>query len=265
MFVKTSSIKRKLSNFSYSLFNKIENNGNCNFSINGEEAFLKNCLQFLKSQNTKITIFDVGANVGHYSEKILELAKGNDLVLHVFEPTKNCFDDLSKRFSRNDSVILNNLGLSDSNDTRTIYYDSKGSSLASLYMRNLDTYKVTFNQSEKITLTKLSEYVENQEIKHIHFIKIDIEGHELFALNGFEDYLNSSFIDFLQFEYGGANLDSHTTLLDFYNLFKEHDFSLAKIMPTGLELREYSPCMENFQYANYVAISNRVLNDYFHI
>lgn len=49
-------------------------------------------------------------------------------------------------------------------------------------------------------------------------------------------YLNSNFIDYIQFEYGGADLDSHK----------------------GLKVRDYKPYMGNFQYSNYVAISNRI-------
>ncbi|GLI54154.1 FkbM family methyltransferase [Thermodesulfovibrio yellowstonii] len=105
----------------------------------------------------------------------------------------------------------------------------------------------------------MDEYIEENNIKHIDFIKIDIEGHELKAFYGFGSYLNSDFIDYIQFEYGGANLDSHTSLMDIYKFFEERNFSIAKIMQKGLELRKYSPFMENFMYANYVAISNRVL------
>ncbi|PIY58809.1 MAG: methyltransferase FkbM, partial [Candidatus Yonathbacteria bacterium CG_4_10_14_0_8_um_filter_43_17] len=89
--------------------------------------------------------------------------------------------------------------------------------------------------------------------------KIDVEGHELSTLSGFGKYLNADFIDFIQFEYGGANLDSHTNLLDFYNLLTPIGFKIAKVMSQSLELREYSPRMDNFVYSNYVAISGKLL------
>ncbi|MHA3098249.1 FkbM family methyltransferase [Acinetobacter brisouii] len=92
------------------------------------------------------------------------------------------------------------------------------------------------------------------------FIKIDIEGHELKAFEGFECYMDSSFIDYIQFEYGGVNLDSHTSLMEIYNFFKKRGFSIAKLMPNGLLIRDYQPWMDNFMYSNYVAISNKVLD-----
>jgi hypothetical protein len=87
-----------------------------------------------------------------------------------------------------------------------------------------------------------------------------IEGHELKAFEGFGKYLNSDFIDYIQFEYGGANLDSHSSLMEIYKLFSNSGFKIAKVMSNSLELREYSPFMDNFNYCNYVAISNKMAN-----
>ena len=76
------------------------------------------------------------------------------------------------------------------------------------------------------------------------------------AFHGLGDYLNSGFIDVIQFEYGGANLDSHTSLMDIFYLLNSSGFELYKIMPSYLQYRQYKPFMENFQYANYVALSS---------
>ena len=45
MFTKTSYIKRKIRSLSLRIFNKVENNGNCNFDRNGEKAFIDNLLK----------------------------------------------------------------------------------------------------------------------------------------------------------------------------------------------------------------------------
>jgi hypothetical protein len=105
----------------------------------------------------------------------------------------------------------------------------------------------------------MDEYIESKNIKHINFIKIDIEGHELRAFEGFGKYINGDFIDYIQFEYGGANLDSHTSLMEIYKFLESRGFLIAKVMRNGLEIRSYKPFMENFNYANYVAISKRVV------
>lgn len=206
-------------------------------------------------------MFDIGANVGEYSSMLLDNSKKNgvELNLHLFEPTKGCFETISKKFESKNNVTLNNFGVSDSNDTAKIFYDKEQSGLASLYQRNLDSYNLELNQSEEIVLKRMDEYIEEKNIEHIDFIKIDIEGHELKAFNGFGSYLNSDFIDYVQFEYGGANLDSHSSLMEIYKFFEERGFSVTKMMPDGLEVRKYSPFMDNFNYSNYVAVSNKVI------
>jgi hypothetical protein len=82
----------------------------------------------------------------------------------------------------------------------------------------------------------------------------------LAVLEGLGSYLRGDFIDFVQFEYGGTNLDSHTRLMDFYLLFEQSGFKVAKIMPKGLDIRPYNPWMDNFQYANFVAISTKIID-----
>ena len=71
--------------------------------------------------------------------------------------------------------------------------------------------------------------------------------------------MNGDFIDYIQFEYGGANLDSHSSLMEIYKLLSDNGFKVTKVMPNGLEIREYAPFMDNFNYSNYVAISEKVI------
>ena len=57
----------------------------------------------------------------------------------------------------------------------------------------------------------------------------------------------------------GANIDSHSSLMELYKFFKDRNFSVAKMMPNGIELRSYGSYMDNFNYSNYVAITNKIL------
>ena len=257
MFIKTSYIKRKLRGLSLKIFNAIENNGNCNFDKNGEEVFIDNLLNSFKNGGVKV-VFDVGANIGKYSKMIVNKSANIDIVLHLFEPTKSCFESITEKFKSKENIRLNNYGVSDQNTTATIYYDKETSGLASLYQRNLDSYNMELNKSEEVVLKRLDDYIAENNIQHIDFIKIDVEGHELKAFEGFGKYLNSGFIDYIQFEYGGANLDSHSSLMEIYKLLNDGGFKIAKIMKKGLEVREYTPYMDNFNYSNYVAVSNKV-------
>jgi len=177
--------------------------------------------------------------------------------MHLFEPTKSCFEELKKKFLNIQNIFLNNFGISNIQGNSIIYYDKEKSGLASLYKREINK---EMDIKENILLKRMENYIEEKKIKYIDFIKIDVEGHELKVLESFGKYLSFDFINYIQFEYGEANLDSHTTLRELYKLLESNGFKIAKIMQNGLEIRDYKSYMENFQYANYVAISRKVLN-----
>ncbi|MCP8689371.1 FkbM family methyltransferase [Marinobacterium sedimentorum] len=263
MFTKVSFFKKKLRGLSLKIFYSIENNGNSNLNENGERVFVNNILKYFidKKCTDKIVVFDVGANAGDYARLITDVAKKCDsnVSLHLFEPQRKCFIKLSSIFG-NGAAKLNGFGVSDEEQETLIYYDKEESTLASLHNRNLKYYDLDLALSEKVQLRRLDSYIEENNIGHINFIKLDVEGHELKALVGLGKYLDSKFIDFIQFEYGGANLDSHTSLLQLYDLLEDKGFCISKVMPKGLEIRKYQPYMENFSYANYAAISSEVID-----
>lgn len=261
MFIKSSYIKQKLRNLSFMIFNFLENNNDCRFDRNGERNFIdKLFIKFMEKPNKKRIIFDIGGNVGDYSKIILDNAEknGTEIELHIFEPTEACFNELKSQFNKKTNVFLNNFGVSNAKTSSRIYYDKEKSGLASLYQRNLDSYSINLDNSEEILLEKMEDYIKEKKISHIDFVKIDIEGHELKAFDGFGRHLRPDFVDYIQFEYGGANLDSNTSLMELYVFFEEKGFKIAKVMPKGLEIRKYSPIMENYNNANYVAISKDI-------
>jgi FkbM family methyltransferase len=260
MKIKTQSyLYKKLRNLFWVLFHKMENNCNSDFKSNGEEDFINSLLK--KYNNSKLTIFDIGANIGKYTDILLDKSKQHNVTptIHVFEPTSNCFKILEEKFQKNQSVILNKTGISDKEGNVTIYFDKEGSSFASLYQRDITDSKIKLSQQENIQLTRLDNYIEANKIEHIHFLKIDIEGHDLSGLKSLGKYLNNNFIDYIQFEYGGTTLDAKVTLHDFFNLLDPCGFTISKVKSRCLEIREYETLMENFNYANYIAISKKIL------
>jgi len=262
-FYKMSFVKRKIRTLCWKIFNYIENNNNTNFERNGEKLFLESMIMFYVENNCKeLIIFDVGANVGNYSKMLMSLLKNKKLnyKFYLFEPTKSCCEVLNKTFN-DKNIQINCFGLSDEEKITEIYFDEEKSGLASLYKRKLDHYDINFEKSELVMLKRADKFIESIGLSHINLVKIDVEGHEIKVLKGFGRFLCSDFIDFIQFEYGGAFLDSHTNLIDIYYLLENCGFKIAKIMPRGLEIRDYAPYMEIFQYSNYVAISQRILDN----
>jgi hypothetical protein len=70
--------------------------------------------------------------------------------------------------------------------------------------------------------------------------------------------LDPAFVDFVQFEYGGTNLDAGVSLKALFDLFERAGFVVARLMPRGLRVLPYGPWMDNYSYANYVAMSGKI-------
>ncbi len=260
MKIKTPNRWReKLTTKLLGLVYRLDNSGNAVFEQNGEKNFID---QISADYPGSFTVFDVGANLGKYTGLILDTrAGGTKDEFHLFEPQKSCFARLTEKFAGRPNVFLNNFGLSDRAGEFTIYKDAEESGLTSLYRRNLDFYGLELSTEENVALNRADDYIAGHGLAKINLVKIDIEGHEISALRGFGKYLNSDFIDFIQFEYGGANLDSRTNLLDFYNLLEPAGFLICKMMPRGMERRPYHPRLDNFVNQNFVAISRNICDN----
>jgi hypothetical protein len=101
---------------------------------------------------------------------------------------------------------------------------------------------------EKIILKKLDDYCAENGINEIHFLKMDIEGHEFKCLEGAKRMLNAG-----KFEFGGCNIDSRTFFQDFWYLL--HDkYKIYRIVKNGLVLiSSYNERLEIFKNINFFA------------
>ena len=223
-----------------------------NFRESGELYVLKTLASKFKSEK-KILIFDVGGNVGNYAKTISEVF-GENTSIYSFEPSKVTFEMFQATTKGITNITPYNFGFSDSVDELLLFTDKNGSGLASVYERNLVHFNISMNQSEKIQLSTIDAFCQSEKIEYIHFLKLDIEGHELKALIGAKGMLDNGLIETIQFEFGGCNIDSRTYFQDFYYLLNEK-YKIYRILKDGLtEIANYSEIAEIFTTANYLAI-----------
>lgn len=221
------------------------------------ELYVAKYIQNKFEKEPVIIIFDVGANIGNYSKALSNLF-GTKAKIFSFEPSKETFDLFLKTTMDCKNVVSNNFGFSDKEYNQVLFSNVEGSGLASVYQRKLDHFGIKMDKTEEIKLTTIDTYCTENKIERIHFLKLDIEGHELNALKGAKNMINDKKIDFIQFEFGGCNIDSRTYFQDFYYFLKDN-YTIYRILKNGIyELPTYQEAYEVFITVNYLAIKKGV-------
>ena len=223
-----------------------------NFRQSGELFVLK-YIQNKLEKEPSIVIFDVGANIGNYSKALSDIFNAKARIFS-FEPSKKTFEIFIKATKEYKNIIPNNLGFSDNEHDQILFTDLEGSGLASVYQRKLEHLGINMDKTEEIKLTTIDSYCAKNKIERIHFLKLDIEGHELNALNGAKKMISDKKIDFIQFEFGGCSIDSRTYFQDFYYLLKDN-YTIYRILKDDIyELSNYKEIYEIFITTNFLAI-----------
>lgn len=223
-----------------------------NFRESGELNILKHINHKFINEKS-LVIFDVGGNAGNYSMALSSFFSSN-ATIHSFEPSKKTYEIFLETTKSIKNIIPNNFGFSDTDKNQLLYTNSIGSGLASMYKRRLEHFGISMDKNEEIKLSTIDDYCEINNIDRIHFLKLDIEGHEIKALNGAAKMISSRKIDVIQFEFGGCNIDSRTYFQDFYYLLKDN-YQIYRVLKDGLrEIQTYKEIHEIFITINYLAI-----------
>ncbi len=139
---------------------------------------------------------DVGANIGLFSEAILEgrpKAKG-----FLFEPVKDMHSRCAARFGSDPRITLENFALGQESGQATIFkarYNPGGNSLVEeLMFDKRDVSEVVENpdhESEEIQIEVFDDYAKSKGLDFVHFIKTDTEGFDYRVLQGMMGFLNA--------------------------------------------------------------------------
>lgn len=201
----------------------------------------------------KPILFDIGANIGEYTKEMCRIW-GNHTEIHAFEPSKYTFELLKKNVEMYPNVKVNNVGCSNVPEKRIMFTDTDGSGITSIYQRRVAHYNIHMDKYVPAEFVTVDDYCEQNDISNINFMKIDVEGHELSVLQGSSKMLSNKKIDYIQFEFGGTDIDSRTFFQDFWYLLHDN-YRIYRILQNGLhEITEYNERCELFEYVNYLAV-----------
>lgn len=130
-------------------------------------------------------VFDVGANIGWYSNFLAKHFK--DIEIHSFEPDPENFKLLSSNLKLNNSqnVILNNCGIGEKVGVLKLFLYKNGN------LGRHSMLDINNRPSIDVDITSFDEYinVKSIDVSKISFLKIDIEGFEYFAFLGGKEFL----------------------------------------------------------------------------
>jgi len=225
----------------------------------GEIIVLERIRSLLPAQ---VCLFDVGANIGKYSEILEKLFSDRQYQIHAFEPSRATMELFASNpdLKNKGQIQQNNFALGRCDGEFTLFSDSNGSGLASMTKRRLDHFNIAFDRSEVCKVETLDNYCAMNNIKRIDLLKVDVEGHELDVLEGARKMFSSEAIQFVQFEFGGCNIDTKTFIQDFFYFFKPFNFKIYRITPSGTcqHLSSYRECYEQFITTNFLAVHSAV-------
>jgi FkbM family methyltransferase len=125
-----------------------------------------NTLRLNYPLNETSIVFDVGGYFGQWSEKIYQKYKCK---IFIFEPIKKYFDNLNEKFSTTSNIKTYNFGLSNKDFHTEIILDGDGSSIYS---------KEECKDKEKIFLKNILTFIDENNIKNIDLLKLNVEGEE---------------------------------------------------------------------------------------
>lgn len=173
----------------------------------------KKIINFFKKKfnNQLLDIIDIGAHKGETIDLLLKNFKINKI--YAFEPNKNLFKILKKKFGKlNNSVMMYNIGIGQKNEHKNlnIMVDSSSSTFNNInrtsdyFKRKQKIFNFFFKNTEfikaqqKIEINKLSNIIDIKKINRVDLLKIDTEGYEYNVLKGInnEDFKKIKFIYF---------------------------------------------------------------------
>lgn len=220
------------------------------------EVFVVNYIKNYFEAKTNLVMFDVGANLGHYST-LLSQTFGEKGMIHSFEPSAKTFASLTKNTENYKNTTTHHFALGSEITESFLFSDRDESGLASLYQRRLDHFNIEMDKKEKIKIKTLDAFCAEEKIGHIHFLKIDVEGYEKSVLDGAQNMLAKGAVDFIQFEFGGCNIDSRVFFQDFYCLLNDK-YQIFRVVKDGLfPINTYKETYEIFSETNFLAQRRR--------
>lgn len=186
---------------------------------------------FLNKKKSGLIVFDVGCNINMTLGDVLVDFTG--LVLksglpvnqvYGFEPVH--WQRFAERYKEDTRVTVVQKALAEQCGKRTIFCP-KPHGLSSLIHR--EVFKTLPDKANEIEIDcdTVDSFMNANDIQHIDYLKIDVEGAELSVLKGAKNALKNAMISGGQFEYGVTLDEAGTSLKEVVSFLKENEYHIC--------------------------------------
>jgi FkbM family methyltransferase len=169
-----------------------------------EKAELQELSEVIVRSQRRGAALDIGANIGNHSFFLASLFT----TVHAFEPNESVVPLLKYNLRNKSNVVVHAFGASSDNTTlpAEVPPDNIGGGRVLSDATASDGFQTSFE------VRRLDEEAELAALGSIDFIKMDIEGHELEAINGMASLIQSHG-PMIAFEQHGDQVTDGTTLV----------------------------------------------------
>lgn len=193
-----------------------------------------------------ITYVDIGAYTGEVLSKIVVSKKMSIREAHLYEPNPTSFEKLKDNLAeiKINSIHLNNFALGETekisnfitaNAMTRIMNDTEGENTTGIFPSEIKTLD---SQIKKVTE------------RHIHLLKIDVEGYEMEVLAGAKETLKAANIDIIYIEVGFNKAGTQQTYMGKIDSFlQDLGYRVFKIYEQRNEWIEDSPLLRRCNFA----------------
>ena len=136
--------------------------------------------------NVTVEPGDIVIDAGSWAGDFAAYASVKGAAVYAFEPTPSTFELLKKTADLNGNITPVNKGLSDENTSTTLFVNVQGNSGGNA-LRDKTTEQMT--PSSSVETVRLDDFVRENNLPRVDFIKADIEGFERNMLAGAQETL----------------------------------------------------------------------------
>lgn len=198
-------------------------------------------------------VIDCGANIGNWTRELRSHLGSDGGRWIAIEPTPENI----QRLKSLPNVEIIEAAAGERAEELELHIYNGGSGWTSLHERH-DSFAEGHQFSVyTVPVITIDSLIADKGIHHVDFMKMDIEGHELFALRGAIQSLSERRIKALSFEFGSGNVNSRTFFRDFWDLLTPLGFELSRVCPGGatVQVKSYYEDLEVFRgVTNYIAV-----------